>query len=75
MLDRLDDRLEGGELFSDEFRSIAAGVLVDGAMFAIVATGAMLFITTGSVWSLASSLMSGNVWAREVGNRPGKPRF
>lgn len=69
------DLLEGGELLSDEFRSIVAGILVDAALFTVAATGAMVFVTTGSFSGLVGSLMLGNVWAREVGNRPGKPRF
>lgn len=66
---------DGGELLSEEARSVFAGVVVDAALFSVAAGCAVVFIFTGGIASLVSALWVGNVWAREVGNRPGKERW
>lgn len=58
-----------------EIDSIVAGIMVDAALFTIAAVGAVVFVITGSMPALVGGMWMGNIWAREVGNRPGKARW
>lgn len=61
--------------YEDEFYSIVGGILVDAALFSVAVAGAAGFVLTGSMAALVVGLLMGNVWARDVGNRPDKERW